>query len=139
MSPKLFKMDKGLLLVQNWLNTLHGYNSALITSLYSNSGVLLGTLATEPLVGLSEIKSYFDEFVELKPLGVVTWHNTRKLGCRRICVDGNYTFCLNDKEDPDKRKEAQARFTFVFKRFWFGEWAILTHHSSEVPKEKTQI
>ena len=127
------KKDLGKKLVSEWIRTLECYEPQQIVELYSNKGILLGTLAPEPLVGREEIKSYFNTFVTLHPEGKITWHYTQRLSCNKMVVDGNYTFMLDHKK---ARKKVEARFTFVFKRNWlkFGKWEIMTHHSSENPK-----
>jgi len=126
-------MDLGKKLVQNWVNVLEKHKSKSMFELYSNTGILFGTFAPKPLVGKEQIKTYFDDFVKLKPEGEITWHYNQKLGFRKIVVDGNYTFKLDDKENPGERKEVDARFTFIFRRDCFFRWKILTHHSSKRP------
>jgi len=127
-------MDLGKKLVRDWLNVLEEHKPKSVIELYSNTGILLGTFAPEPLVGKEQIKTYFDDFIKLKPKGEITWHYSQKLGFGKIVVDGNYTFELDDKENPGERKEVDARFTFVFKRDCLFRWKILTHHSSRQPK-----
>jgi len=132
------RIELGKRLIDNWIKTLESYETQQIVNLYSNKGILLGTLAEEPLVGKKQIKTYFDKFVTLYPEGTVTWWYNQRLSFNKVAIDGNYTFMLDDKK---ARKEVEARFTFVFKRNWwkFGTWEIITHHSSERPKNPTRI
>jgi hypothetical protein len=125
-------MINGKKLVEGWIRILEGYEPSKIVKMYSDNGILLGTLAPKPLIGREEIKTYFNDFVKLHPIGVVTWYYTQRLGFSKLVVDGNYTFEIDHKK---ARKEVDARFTFIFKRNWlrFGKWEIMTHHSSERP------
>lgn len=132
----------GKRLVNNWISILEEYEPEQIIKLYSKKGILLGTLAPDPLIGRENIKTYFDKFVLLHPTGKVTLWYIQKFGFSKIVVDGNYLFEL-DKKNPsgDMREEVEARFTFIFKRNWlrFGKWEIITHHSSERPEKPTVI
>ena len=129
---------KGKKLVDNWIKTLETLEPEEIVKLYSNKGILLGTLAEEPLLGREQIKTYFDKFVTFHPEGNVTWWYNQNLGFSKIAIDGNYTFWLDEEK---ARKKVEARFTFVFRRNWlrFGKWEIITHHSSERPRKPKKI
>jgi uncharacterized protein (TIGR02246 family) len=131
-------MDIGKKLVRRWIDTLENHEAEPVVKMYAKKGILLGTLATKPLVGREEIKTYFDGFVKLHPIGMISWHYTQFLGFGKVAVDGTYTFELDHNK---ARKSVDARFTFVFKRNWrrFGKWEIITHHSSEVPTKPKKI
>jgi len=131
-------MEKGKKLIRRWVDTLENHESEPIVRMYSEKGILLGTLAEALLVGREEIKTYFDDFVKLHPLGIINWSYTQKMGCGKVVVDGIYTFEIDHNK---ARKFVDARFTFVFKRNWlrFGKWEIITHHSSKTPTKPTVI
>ena len=107
------KNNLGYGLVQGWIDTASEHEVDPILEWYDFDAILLGTLAPEPLVGIEEIKSYFEMFVEYQPYAEIT-----------------YIY-------PQRREMVDARFTFVFKRkHKDGEWYITSHHSSVNPEEE---
>ena len=128
------KNTLGYKLVQGWIDTVSEHDIGPILEWYDKDAILLGTLAPEPLVGIEEIESYFEMFVEYEPEAEITYIYQQRLGVNVIVCDGNYTFELND--DEGGREMVDARFTYVFKRDdKDGEWYISTHHSSVNPEE----
>ena len=114
--------------VQTWLDTVCSHNSEAITNLYLSDGVLLGTLAQYVKYGQSEIRSYFDAFVQKKPCGVITTITSAEYHGVAI-VNGTYVFELTNE---GVTSQAPARFTFVLKQIG-NKWLIDTHHSSLQP------
>ena len=114
--------------IENWLNTVCNHNAAHIVKLYADNGVLLGTVAQEMKVGRSEIKEYFDMFVQKKPCGKITSMNIQRYGDVAI-VDGTYTFVLQTGRGDE---EVPARYTFVLRKK-NHRWLIASHHSSAQP------
>ena len=114
--------------VDNWLNTLCTHNVDDIVALYAPDGILLGTVAEEIAEGRSEIRKYFEMFVQKKPCGKITSMLVQNFGSVKV-VDGTYTFELQDGKDTTV---VDARYTFVFQRQQ-GRWMIMTHHSSKQP------
>ena len=52
--------------IQEWMETVCSNNVKSILSLYKEDGILLGTLDSEIRKGHSEIKIYFDYFLNLR-------------------------------------------------------------------------
>jgi len=123
-------------LVQGWIDTVSEHEVEPILEWYDKDAILLATLGPEPLVGLDEIESYFQTFVEYEPLAEITYLYPQRLGMNIIVADGNYTFELNDEDSEEDRKLVEARFTFVFKRNSRDKtWYITSHHSSVTTEE----
>jgi uncharacterized protein (TIGR02246 family) len=114
--------------VQHWLDTVCSHDPQAITDLYLSDGVLLGTVAENIKYGQSQIRSYFDMFVEKKPCGVIT--EITSVNYHGISVvNGNYVFEITE---DGTTIQVPARFTFVLKQIGNG-WKIDTHHSSAQP------
>ena len=114
--------------VQHWLDTVCSHDPQAITDLYLSDGVLLGTVAKTIKYGQSQIRSYFDMFVEKKPCGVIT--EITSVNYHGISVvNGNYVFEITE---DGTTIQVPARFTFVLKQIGNG-WKIDTHHSSVQP------
>ena len=114
--------------VQHWLDTVCSHDPQAITDLYLSDGVLLGTVAENIKYGQSQIRSYFDMFVEKKPCGVITESSSVNYHGISV-VNGNYTFEITE---DGAIIQVPARFTFVLKQVGNG-WKIDTHHSSAQP------
>jgi len=114
--------------IQTWLDTVCSHDPLAITNLYLSDGVLLGTVAKTIKYGQSEIRSYFDMFVEKKPCGVITDITSTDYHGVSI-VNGNYIFEITE---DGTTTQVPARFTFVLKQIGNG-WKIDTHHSSAQP------
>ena len=114
--------------IHNWLKVVSLHNPKDIVSLYTEDGVLLGTLAENIKKGRENVIDYFNEFVKKKPTGKITSIFIQENNDFAI-VDGTYTFCLNNK---NKEQYLPARFTFVLKNI-NNIWMIATHHSSKQP------
>jgi len=116
--------------IQEWMDTVCSNDSKVITNLYKEDAVLLGTLDKNVRKGRGEIKEYFDFFVKLKPCGKITELVEEDYGYDRVCVvNGTYDFNLTEN---DKSVVAPARFTFVLERAGI-KWMIQSHHSSKQP------
>ena len=114
--------------VQHWLDTVCTHDPQAITDLYLSDGVLLGTVAKTIKYGQSQIRSYFDMFVEKKPCGVITEISSVNYHGISV-VNGNYIFEITE---DGTTTQIPARFTFVLKQVGNG-WKIDTHHSSAQP------
>ena len=117
--------------LNRWMDTLCNPNSTSedVANLYAQDGVLLGTVAQRIYQTPSDIKLYFDEFLQLKPCGVFDEIIIKDYGMAAI-ADGLYTFNITNQEGEEE--EVKARFTYVFKEE-DGMWKISTHHSSSDP------
>jgi uncharacterized protein (TIGR02246 family) len=122
-------MDPISKLVQNWLDTLANGNALEVVELYAPDGILLGTIAETIKVGRKEIQTYFDMFVQKKPVGVIKSMYVQDLGHAKV-ADGLYVFTLTDT--MGQKEEVIARYTYVFKQYG-NQWLIATHHSSKQP------
>ena len=116
-------------LVKNWINTLGTFNPEAVVNLYAPDGILLGTIAENIKVGRDEILTYFNMFVQKKPVGMINTMYIQDGGSCKV-ADGIYTFTLTDS--LGKKTEVIARYTFVFKQY-MDEWKIASHHSSKQP------
>ena len=114
--------------VQHWLDTVCSHDPQAITDLYLSDGVLLGTVAENIKYGQSQIRSYFDMFVEKKPCGIITEITSANYHGISV-VNGNYVFEITE---DGTTTQIPARFTFVLKQIGNG-WKIDTHHSSAQP------
>ena len=116
--------------VEEWMETICSNNVDAIVSLYNEDAVLLGTLDSKIRKGSSEIKGYFDFFVQLKPRGKITEIIEKDFGDRRFAVaNGTYDFDLTEN---DEQTTTPVRFTFVLDRIG-TKWKIHSHHSSKQP------
>lgn len=116
-------------LVKNWVNTLGTFNPEAVVNLYAPDGILLGTIAENIKVGRDEILTYFNMFVQKKPVGMINTMYIQDGGSCKV-ADGIYTFTLTDS--LGKKTEVIARYTFVFKQY-MDQWKIASHHSSKQP------
>ena len=116
-------------LVKNWVNTLGTFNPEAVVNLYAPDGILLGTIAENIKVGRDEILTYFNMFVQKKPVVMINTMYIQDGGSCKV-ADGIYTFTLTDS--LGKKTEVIARYTFVFKQY-MDQWKIASHHSSKQP------
>ena len=116
-------------LVKNWVNTLGTFNPEAVVNLYAPDGILLGTIAENIKVGRDEILTYFNMFVQKKPVGMINTMYIQDGGSCKV-ADGIYTFTLTDS--LGKKTEVIARYTFVFKQY-MDQWKIASNHSSKQP------
>jgi uncharacterized protein (TIGR02246 family) len=117
-------------IVNNWLETVKEGTPTEISKLYAKDGVLLGTVAENVKQGRGVIKTYFEMFKKKNPEGIINSIIFQYLGNEYGVADGNYTFELDDEENPGERVFVQARFTFVVN---LKTEEIHTHHSSSRP------
>lgn len=112
-----------------WNDALDTLDSQTVTNRYAKNAVLLPTVSDTPRTNAAEIKNYFDNFLKLKPQGVIL--ESHVLVGDNWCKDvGIYEFTLGS--DGSKVK---ARYSFVYV-FEDGEWKISHHHSSAMPEKK---
>ncbi len=117
--------------IEEWMEAVCSNDVNAILPLYKEDGLLLGTLDSEIRKGHSEIKIYFDYFLQFKPCGRITRIVEDDLGYRRMAIaNGTYDFDLTENGE---QKTAPARFTFVLDRVG-TKWKIHSHHSSKKPE-----
>ena len=115
-------------LFKRWNEALRSGDAQRVSQCYAEDAVLLPTVSNVPRLSRSEIKDYFEHFLQKKPLGTVNQRNV-KLGCNKITDAGVYTFRIID---AGKTEDVPARYTFVYENR-DGEWLIAHHHSSLMP------
>ena len=115
-------------LFERWNEALRSGDAQRVSQCYAEDAVLLPTVSNVPRLSRSEIKDYFEHFLQKKPLGTVNQRNV-KLGCNKITDAGVYTFRIID---AGKTEDVPARYTFVYENR-DGEWLIAHHHSSLMP------
>ena len=117
--------------IEEWMEAVCSNDVNAILPLYKEDGLLLGTLDSEIRKGHSEIKIYFDYFLQFKPCGRITKIVDDDLGYRRMAIaNGTYDFDLTENGE---QKTSPARFTFVLDRVG-TKWKIHSHHSSKKPE-----
>jgi uncharacterized protein (TIGR02246 family) len=112
-----------------WNDALATLDSDAVAKRYAKNAVLLPTVSDTPRTDYATIKNYFDNFLKLKPQGVITESHIT-VG-DNWCKDvGIYEFTMGS--DGSK---VRARYSFVYV-FEDGEWKISHHHSSAMPEAK---
>jgi len=142
-------------LVQKWLNNLCMRVMDPIVDFYHENAILVPTLSTEIRQGEIEIRDYFIDFLGDHPnlCGDIVFEVSQEIAnsdysdSNAMTVSGVYTFTWDGDVGKDESLVPEsplntltARFTFVF--IWVfseasyheGNWKILTHHSSAMPK-----
>ena len=113
-------------LFDKWNQALATKDAKKVTALYAEDAILLPTLSNQVRHNQEEIQDYFEHFLKKSPTGRLNHSNVRIFGDIAI-NSGVYTFAFSNGE------EAQARFTFVYRKY--GEaWKIIEHHSSKMPE-----
>jgi hypothetical protein len=100
-------------------------------SLYAKDAVLWGTVSEQLRVTPAEILDYFQFFTSLQGLKVTAYQPFIRVMGDVAINDGYYVFSFVDSGKP---VETKARYTFVYRRSGRGNWEILDHHSSALPK-----
>eukprot|EP00522_Entomoneis_paludosa_P015521 CAMPEP_0172445350 /NCGR_PEP_ID=MMETSP1065-20121228/5187_1 /TAXON_ID=265537 /ORGANISM="Amphiprora paludosa, Strain CCMP125" /LENGTH=152 /DNA_ID=CAMNT_0013196153 /DNA_START=1 /DNA_END=460 /DNA_ORIENTATION=- len=93
---------------------------------YASTSVLLPNVSDTPRTGYEAIKSYYVDFLQRKPQGVIVESNVIK-GEDWYMDAGIYEFTMGATGDVVK-----ARYTYVY-TYEEGEWKIAHHHSSVMP------
>ena len=114
-------------LSQNWLKTVCSHNPRAVVDLYSEQGVLVGTVAQRIKQGRADIKTYFDQFLQKPNLcGSFIGSDVIQSYPLWSVHSGNYIFRWDGEE-------VIARYTFVY--CWTPQgWKIANHHSSALPQ-----
>ena len=114
-------------LFDRWNASLKTLDADRVAANYAPNGVLLATVANEPLTTPAEIRAYFVKFLKIEPQGTI---NKRfvTVGCNTAQDVGTYTFAFKDGST------VSARYTYVY-AFADGQWKIVHHHSSAMPNK----
>jgi len=93
--------------------------------------MLLPTVSDTPRTDFDSIKDYFDNFLKLKPQGIVLDGKVKIGECGSYATDtGIYEFTMGSTGDKVK-----ARYSYVY-TYEDGQWKIAHHHSSMMPEAK---
>ncbi len=116
---------------KKWQESIDSEIPENIVKLYDKNSVLLATLAPEPLISNEAKQEYFKNLVKRENLDVkVNKEFIEVLDNNTASVSGIYTFSFTEN---GKKIELPARYSFVYEKK-DGDWKIITHHSSVVPK-----
>lgn len=110
-----------------WNDALATLDPDAVAKRYAKTSVLLPTVSDTPRTDYDSIKSYFVDFLEKKPQGIILESNV--IQGDDWCMDaGIYEFTMGATGDKVK-----ARYTYVY-TFEDDEWKIAHHHSSIMPE-----
>jgi uncharacterized protein (TIGR02246 family) len=119
-------------LFDEWNKTLQQTPDAVVRT-YTPDAVLLPTFENGPLIGRTQIRGYFDHFLEQHPVGRIDTRAIIPAGCNMGVVAGLYTFTVNE---GTVRVDNPARYTFVYVYESVARrWLIAHHHSSAQPQK----
>lgn len=117
---------------EKWNEALKTENPDIVANVYLENGTLLGTFSDKLLIGRKEIRGYFEHFLLQHPSGKIMMDEVESSEDGLYTHAGFYDFTVGPE---DRRENVRARFTFIWKKDKNGQWGILHHHSSEVPKK----
>ena len=110
-----------------WNDALATLDPEAVVARYAKKSILLPTVSNIPRTDYDGIKSYFVDFLQKKPQGVILESNVIQ-GQDYVMDAGIYEFTFGATGDKVK-----ARYTYVY-TFEDGEWKIAHHHSSVMPE-----
>ena len=114
-------------MLRTWVMKIRENNADNVAELYHDDGLLLGTFSSIERHGKELISNYFENLLRSKiDVEIITKHEYKTDSI--FTSSGFYNFTKDDKK-------IKARFSFVFIKTKNG-WKILSHHSSELPKER---
>ncbi|MFM8932135.1 MAG: SgcJ/EcaC family oxidoreductase, partial [Gemmataceae bacterium] len=122
-------------LFNRWSEAVQSGDPDRVTALYAPNAILLPTIANDPRRTPEAIRDYFVEFLELKPVPRLDEYSIRA----SETLAGNsglYTFAVTPAGQPFR--VIAARFTFNYEKI-NGEWLIIQHHSSALPKPDPDV
>ena len=107
-------------------------DSRIVAKRYAKDPILLATVSDTPRTDFNSIKDYFDNFLKLKPQGIVLDGKVKIAEGGNVCTDtGIYEFTMGATGDKVK-----ARYSYVY-TYEDGQWKIAHHHSSQMPESVT--
>ena len=115
-----------------WNDALATEDSKTVAERYAAEPILLPTVSDTPRTDFDSIKDYFDNFLKLKPQGVILEGKIRK-GPNWAQDAGIYEFTMGVTG-----AKVRARYSFLYV-YEDGEWKISHHHSSTMPEGKSII
>ena len=127
--------ENGLELARNnfalWNEALRSREAAEVAALYDSAATFLPTMSNEFKKGPDGAEEYFKHFLEKNPEGEIVEDEYQPLGDDSYLHSGLYNFSVGPEDD---RQTVEARFSFVWQKDEAGEWKIIHHHSSLLPK-----
>jgi hypothetical protein len=114
-----------------WASALRSKYVDSIVRLYNDNVVLIGTFATSIVNEKEYIKNYFMHLMKKEKLDVA-FNNDFNIRFYGDIVINSGTYIFSWVENNNKIV-VPARFTFVYK-YSYGNWEIIEHHSSMIPK-----
>ena len=112
-------------LLQKWISTIKSGDPKLVTSLYRDDAILLGTFSNKERVGHELILGYFKNLLK-SPVEVEVVSEHPHVFESSAVNSGLYNFITEGKT-------IDARFSFVYSKD-NDEWKIVSHHSSLLPE-----
>jgi ketosteroid isomerase-like protein len=104
----------------------------MVASLYSSTDLsFLPTVSPEFIRDSQSTREYFMNFLKKLPEGTITQDNVQNYGEDAYLHTGMYTFQTGPEGN---RQPVEARFSYMW-RLIDGEWKIVHHHSSALPKQ----
>ncbi len=116
-----------------WASSLLSKKPEQVATLYSAEATFLPTASGEFKKGQSGAQEYFKHFLEKDPSSEVTEEKITVLDSDHYLHNGKYKFAIGPS---DARETIEAEFSFVWERNDEGEWKIIHHHSSLIPKQE---
>lgn len=110
-----------------WNDALATLNSDTVAKRYAKDPILLPTVSDKPRTDYASIKDYFDNFLKLKPQGIIS-EGKITVGHNWANDAGIYEFTMGATG-----AKVKARYSFVYV-YEDGEWKIAHHHSSTMPE-----
>ena len=114
-----------------WNEALQSREAEEVATLYDKTATFLPTMSKEFKKGQEGAEEYFKHFLEKKPEGQIVEDEYQPLGDDSYLHSGLYNFNIGPDDD---RQTVEARFSFVWQKDDSGDWKIIHHHSSTLPK-----
>jgi len=114
-----------------WNDALLSKEASKVAELYSADNTFLPTMSPDFKKGQSAAEGYFVHFLEKNPAGEIVKDECQSLSPDCYLHSGLYNFTVGP---DDKREVVEARFSYVWKKDEVGNWKIIHHHSSVLPK-----
>ena len=119
---------------KKWNDALKAKDYKKVAALYSSQDLsFLPTVSSKFIQDGQATEEYFVNFLKKLPDGTITADNVQKYGNDAYLHTGMYTFMTGPFWN---RQPVQARFSYMWRKF-DGDWKIVHHHSSALPKEPT--
>ncbi len=130
MTPAAPTNAEVLALFDQWSQAVQSGDPDRVVALYAQDAVLLPTIANDPRRTPEAIREYFVEFLALNPEVRLDDYAIQSAGTLAD-NSGLYTFAVTPEGQPFRL--IAARYTFNYELV-DGQWLIIQHHSSALPK-----